>query len=123
MTSIRVKAGLLGLAAAAGFGFMALPARADNEVIVEQSATQSTAVIGDGNAAATANQQTAEILQRSRGRVLGDYNGAGIRQNVDQATGISGHGNAVGTDNRQNATIIQIKKSPRPVLVRPTHHR
>lgn len=121
MTSIRVKASLLGLAAA-GFAFMALPARADNEVIVEQSATQSTAVIGDGNAAATANQQTAEILQRSRGRV-GGYNGAAVRQNVDQATGISGHGNAVGTDNRQNATIIQIKKSPRPVLVRPTHHR
>lgn len=120
MLSLRVKAGLLSLATAAGFGLMSLPARADNEAVVEQNATQSTAVIGDGNTAATANQQTADILQKSQGRVFGEFNnGAGVRQNVDQATGVSGYGNAVGTDNQQNATITQIKKTPRPVMVRP----
>jgi hypothetical protein len=117
MASVNVKACVFGLIATASVGLMALPARADNDAIVEQDASQSTAVIGDGNAAATANQQTAEILQRSRGRIFDQSNnGAATRQRVDQATGVSGYGNAVGTDNQQNVRIDQMKKPVHPVI-------
>lgn len=120
--TIRVKASLLSLAMTAGIGLMALPAHADNEVFIEQDATQSTAVVGDGNAAATANEQVANIRQRMQTRGRGStYNGASVRQTVDQATGVVGHGNAVGTDNRQNATIDQLRKTPRPMMIRRGH--
>jgi hypothetical protein len=118
MALVNVKAGVLGFMTIASIGLITLPARADNEVIVEQEATQSTAVIGDGNTAATGNQQIAEIMQRSRSSrgVRDAGNGAGVRQRVDQATGVSGYGNAVGTDNQQTTRIIQIKKPVHPVI-------
>lgn len=118
MASVNVKAGILGFVTIAGIGLITLPARADNDVIVEQEATQSTAVIGDGNTAATANQQVAEIMQRSRSSrtVRNSSNGASVRQRVDQATGVSGYGNAVGTDNQQTTRILQIKKPVHPVI-------
>jgi hypothetical protein len=124
MASITVKAGLVGLAVATSFGFSTLSARADNEVVVEQSATQSTAIVGNGNTAATANRQVADILQKSRGsRVYGDpSNGATVRQGVDQATGISGHGNVSGTNNEQNATVTQIKQPVHPKVIFRGYH-
>lgn len=117
MASVNVKTYILGLVATASVGLITLPAHADNETIVEQDATQSTAVIGEGNTAATANQQVAEIMQRSRSRISNQSgNGASVRQRVDQATGVSGYDNAVGTDNQQNARILQIKKPVHPLI-------
>lgn len=116
MASVNVKASILGFVATASIGLITLPAYADNDAIVEQDASQSTAVIGEGNTAATANQQVAEVLQRTRSRSNQTGNGATVRQRVDQATGVSGYGNAVGTDNQQGARIIQIKKPVHPLI-------
>lgn len=118
-----MKSYMLSLTVVAGLGVLSLPARADNAAVVEQEATQSTAIVGNNNVSITQNIQIGTVIQRGNGRLKLPKNNAILKQRVDQATGISGNGNVVETYNEQVGKIDQSNKrhSNRPNKVRIRH--
>jgi hypothetical protein len=108
MTTIKstVKAGLVGIIAAAGFGLLALPAKADE---IKQDSVQTTIQEGVGNTSVQQSTQNAEIDKSERrfgrrgdaGRSSRDV----INQTSDQLTEQYGNGNTSVNQNTQDARI------------------
>ena len=105
--STGLKTGLVGLVAAAGFGFIALPVKADE---INQGNTQTTGQEGYSNTSVQQNTQTGEIKEtetrfgrpdRREGRP--DRNS--INQGNDQLTDQFGDGNTSVNQNTQDARI------------------
>ncbi|MBD2304950.1 hypothetical protein H6G17_05405 [Chroococcidiopsis sp. FACHB-1243] len=104
-----LRTGLVGLIAAAGFGLIALPAKAnDNEI--NQGNTQTTGQEGYNNTSVNQNTQTGEIEEtetrfgrpdRREGRP--DRNS--INQGNDQLTDQYGDGNTSVNQNTQDGRI------------------
>jgi len=102
-----LKTGLVGLVAAAGFGLIALPVKADE---INQGNTQTTGQEGYSNTSVQQNTQTGEIKEtetrfgrpdRREGRP--DRNS--INQGNDQLTDQYGDGNTSVNQNTQDARI------------------
>lgn len=100
-----VKAGLVGIIAAAGFGLLALPAKADE---INQDTIQTTRQEGVGNTSVQQSTQNAEIDKSERrfGR-RGDVDRSRdvINQTSDQLTDQYGDGNTSVNQNTQDARI------------------
>lgn len=100
-----LKAGLIGLVAAAGFGFIAMPAKADE---INQGAVQTNQQEGANNTGVNQNDQNAEIQKRETriGRPAHEARSTDkINQNVDSLNDQYGHGNTGVNQNRQDAKI------------------
>jgi major curlin subunit len=107
MTTINtVKAGLVGIIAAAGFGLLALPAKADE---INQDTVQTTIQEGRGNTSVQQSTQNAEIDKSERR--FGRHGDTGrsdrdvINQTSDQLTEQYGSGNTSVNQNTQDARI------------------
>lgn len=113
-TANVLKAGLVGLVAAAGFGLFALPAKADE---INQDAVQTNVQDGFNNTGINQSTQNAEIKDSSRrvgagsGRTERDV----INQRSDQLNDQIGEGNTAVNQNNQDASI---KKDTREINVR-----
>ena len=107
MTTIKstIKAGLVGIIAAAGFGLLALPAKADE---INQDSVQTTIEEGNNNTSVNQSTQNAEIDRSERrfGR-RGDTGRSRdvINQTSDQLTEQYGSGNTSVNQNTQDARI------------------
>ncbi|MBE9018533.1 hypothetical protein C7Y66_13905 [Chroococcidiopsis sp. CCALA 051] len=107
MTTIKstVKAGLVGIIAAAGFGLLALPAKADE---INQDSVQTTIQEGNNNTSVNQSTQNAEIDKSERrfGRRGGAERSRDvINQTSDQLTDQFGSGNTSVNQNTQDARI------------------
>lgn len=104
-TANLLKAGLIGVVAAAGFGLLALPAKADE---INQDAVQTNVQDGKNNTAVNQSTQNAEIKDSARrvGRTGIDRSGSDkINQSVDQLNDQVGEGNTGVNQNTQDASI------------------
>lgn len=114
-TANLLKAGLIGFVAAAGFGLLTLPAKADE---INQGSVQTTQQDGVNNTAVQQSTQNAEIKDTTRrvGRTGFDPSERNvIRQSSDQLTDQIGDGNTSVNQNNQDASI---KKDTRDINVR-----
>ena len=114
-TANLLKAGLIGVVAAAGFGLLALPAKADE---INQDAVQTNVQDGYNNTGVNQSNQSAEIKDSARrvGRTGIERSGSDkINQSVDQLNDQVGEGNTAVNQNTQDASI---NKNPREVNVR-----
>ncbi|HCF29717.1 MAG TPA: hypothetical protein DEV81_21505 [Cyanobacteria bacterium UBA11049] len=114
-TANLLKAGLIGVVAAAGFGLLALPAKADE---INQDAVQTNVQDGFNNTGVNQSTQNAEIKDSVRrvGRTGIDRSGSDkINQGVDQLNDQVGEGNTAVNQNTQDASI---NKNTREVNVR-----
>jgi len=114
-TANLLKAGLIGVVAAAGFGLLALPAKADE---VNQDAFQTNVQDGHNNTAVNQSTQNAEIKDSARrvGRTGIDRSGSDkINQSADQLNDQIGEGNTGVNQNNQDASI---NKNTREINVR-----
>jgi major curlin subunit len=107
MTTIKstVKAGLVGIIAAAGFGLIALPVKADE---INQDAVQTTRQEGVGNTSVQQSTQNAEIDKSERRfgrRGDGSRSRDVINQTSDQLTDQFGNNNTSVNQNTQDARI------------------
>ena len=103
--STGLKTGLVGLVAAAGFGFIALPVKADE---INQGNTQTTGQEGYSNTSVQQNTQTGEIKETETrfgrpDRRERDRNS--INQGNDQLTDQYGDNNTSVNQNTQDARI------------------
>lgn len=100
-----LKAGLIGVVAAAGFGLVTLPARADE---INQGGVQTTGQEGVNNTSVEQNTQNAEIKENQQriGRPERTNRSKDtINQNSDQLTDQYGRGNTSVQQNTQNGRI------------------
>lgn len=114
-TANVLKAGLVGLVAAAGFGLFALPAKADE---INQDSVQTNVQDGFNNTAVNQSRQNAEIKDSTRrvGRTGSDVSERDvINQRSDQLNDQIGEGNTAVNQNEQDASI---KKDTREINVR-----
>ena len=114
-TANLLKAGLIGVVAAAGFGLLALPAKADE---INQDAVQTNVQDGYNNTGVNQSNQSAEIKDSARrvGRTGIDRSSSDkINQSVDQLNDQIGEGNTGVNQNTQDASI---NKNTREVNVR-----
>ena len=114
-TANLLKAGLIGVVAAAGFGLLALPAKADE---INQDAMQTNVQDGYNNTGVNQSNQSAEIKDSARrvGRTGIERSGSDkINQSVDQLNDQVGEGNTGVNQNTQDASI---NKNTREVNVR-----
>ena len=114
-TANLLKAGLIGVVAAAGFGLLALPAKADE---INQDAVQTNVQDGYNNTGVNQSNQSAEIKDSARrvGRTGIERSGSDkINQSVDQLNDQVGEGNTAVNQNTQDASI---NKNTREVNVR-----
>jgi major curlin subunit len=100
-----LKAGLIGVVAAAGFGLLTLSAKADE---INQGAFQTNQQEGTNNTGVNQSDQNAQIQKRetrigspAREARTGDR----INQNVDSLNDQYGHGNTGVNQNHQNGRI------------------
>lgn len=114
-TANLVKTGLIGLVAAAGFGMLILPAKADQ---INQDTVQTTQQEGRGNTSVQQSTQNADIQNSARrvGRT-GHFDRSEdvINQGSDQLTDQVGDNNTSVQQNNQDASI---KKDTRDINVR-----
>ncbi len=115
-TANLVKAGLIGFVAAAGFGLLTLPAKANE---INQESVQTTQQEGTNNTAVNQSTQNAEIKDSARrvGRTgQSDRSQPDkINQRSDQLIDQFGDDNTAVNQNRQDA---KIDKNTREVKVR-----
>ena len=104
-TANVLKAGLIGVVAAAGFGLLTQPAKADE---INQGTFQINQQEGTDNTGVNQSDQNAQIQKRetrigspTREARTGDR----INQNVDSLNDQYGHGNTGVNQNRQNGRI------------------
>lgn len=110
MTTIKttanlLKAGLIGVVAAAGFGLIALPAKADE---INQDAVQTNVQDGENNTGVNQSNQNAQIKDSATrvGRTgSADRTSDKINQGVDQLNDQVGNGNTGVNQNTQDASI------------------
>jgi len=103
--SNMLKACMLGVVAAAGFGFMALPAKAGE---IYQDGRQTTIQQGSGNTSVEQMHQNAEVENSDKGYYpYGNYgyDKDVIRQTGDQFIRQEGHGNTAVEQLNQDAKI------------------
>ena len=115
-TANLLKTGLVGFVAAAGFGLLTLPAKADE---INQDSVQTTVQDGTNNTAVNQSTQNAEIKDSARrvGRTgQSDRSQTDvINQRSDQLNDQIGDDNTAVNQNTQNASI---KKDTREINVR-----
>lgn len=115
-TANLVKTGLVGFVAAAGFGLLTLPAKADE---INQESVQTTVQEGTNNTAVNQSTQNAEIKDSTRrvGRTgLSDRSEKDvINQRSDQLNDQFGDSNTAVNQNTQDA---KIDKNTREIKVR-----
>ena len=105
-TANLFKAGLISVVAAAGFGLLTLPAKADE---INQGAVQTNVQDGEHNTGVNTSKQNAEIKARET-RIGGSSVREGrtpdkINQNVDSANDQYGYSNTGVNTNGQDARI------------------
>lgn len=112
-TANLIKAGLIGFVAAAGFGLIAAPAKADE---INQDSVQTNQQEGAGNTGVNQNTQNAEIKKNER-RIGGHSTREGrsqsdkINQRSDQLNDQYGHDNTGVNQNTQNGRIQRDRTS------------
>lgn len=114
-TANLLKAGLIGFVAAAGFGLLTLPAKADQ---INQDSVQTTQQDGVNNTAVNQSTQNAQIRDSSRtvGRTGSNLSERDvINQSSDQLIDQVGENNTAVNQNEQNASI---KKDTRQINIR-----
>ena len=110
-TANLFKAGLIGVVAAAGFGLLSLPAKADE---VNQGSVQTNQQEGFDNTAVNQNEQNAEIQKRETRIGRPAHEGRTpdkINQNSDQLNDQYGDRNTGVSQNRQNGRIERDRTS------------
>lgn len=112
-TANLLKAGLIGFVAAAGFGLMSAPAKAD---VIDQGNVQTTGQEGVGNTNVQQNDQNAQIQKREVRVGRPTYEGRStssdtIKQNSDQLSDQFGHNNTNVQQNRQDGRIQRDRTS------------
>ena len=110
-TANLLKAGLIGFVAAAGFGLIAAPAKADE---VNQGSVQTNVQEGEFNTGVNQNRQSAEIQKRDTRIGRPTYEGRStdkINQNSDQLNDQVGHGNTGINQNEQSGRIQRDRTS------------
>lgn len=107
-----LKAGLIGLVAAAGFGMMTLPAKADE---VNQDNVQTNVQEGKLNTGVNQSRQEAEIQKREtrigRPAYQGHTSPDKIKQGSDQLNDQFGSGNTGVNQNEQRGRIERDRTS------------
>ena len=114
-TANLLKAGLIGFVAAAGFGLLTMPAKADE---INQDSVQTTQQDGFNNTSVNQSRQNAEIKDSARrvGRTGSDFSERDvINQRSDQLNDQFGENNTAVNQNDQDASI---KKDTREINVR-----
>ncbi len=112
-TANLIKAGLIGFVAAAGFGLIAAPVKADE---LNQDSVQTNQQEGAGNTGVNQNTQNAEIQKRET-RIGGHSTREGrsqsdkINQRSDQLNDQYGHDNTGVNQNTQNGRIQRDRTS------------
>ena len=112
-TANLIKAGLIGFVAAAGFGLIAAPAKADE---VNQDNVQTNQQEGKFNTGVNQNEQNAAIQKRET-RIGGHSTREGrsqsdkINQRSDQLNDQYGHDNTGVNQNTQNGRIQRDRTS------------
>lgn len=112
-TANLIKAGLIGFVAAAGFGLIAAPAKADE---VNQDSVQTNQQEGKFNTGVNQNEQNAEIKKNER-RIGGYSTREGrsqsdkINQRSDQLNDQFGSDNTGVNQNTQNGRIQRDRTS------------
>jgi major curlin subunit len=121
-TANLLKAGLISVVAAAGFGLLTLPAKADE---VNQGTVQTNQQDGYGNTGVNQSTQNANINKRERN--IGRTSGADrpspdkINQNSDQLSDQVGESNTGVNQNTQDASINKDTVNVRPERRVPRH--
>ncbi len=114
-TANLLKAGLIGFVAAAGFGLLTVPAKADE---INQDSVQTTQQDGVNNTAVNQSTQNAQIKDSARrvGRTgFAPSEPDVIKQRSDQLNDQIGEGNTAVNQNNQDASI---NKNTREINVR-----
>lgn len=120
-----VKAGLVGLVAAAGFGLLTLPVKADE---INQDSVQTTVQEGRNNTSVNQSNQDATIKNSSRALGRSGHDARSerdvINQSSDQLNDQVGDGNTAINQNDQDASIDKDTREIRSHRERSIrHHR